>query len=114
MSKHNKEKDLMENLEELLEKKDKLEDLESNRVIPAVTAYNAHNYSIQELSPKAPDVVSKDEIKDFTKRYVEKLQELQRILYAQGKYSLLIVLQGMDAAGKDSAVRKIFSGVNPL
>lgn len=89
----NKDKDLMEDLEKLLDKKDKLEEIESRRVIPAVTAYNAHNYSIQELSPKVSELIDKNDIKKETKRYVERLQELQRILYAQGKYSLLIVLQ---------------------
>ena len=41
------------------------------------------------------------------------LRELQDVLYAQGKYSLLIVLQAMDAAGKDGTIDHIFSGVNP-
>jgi PPK2 family polyphosphate:nucleotide phosphotransferase len=42
-----------------------------------------------------------------------RLQELQDILYAQDKYSLLIVFQAMDAAGKDGTIKTVFSGINP-
>ena len=93
MNKKNKDKDLIEDLEKLLDKKDKLEEIESRRLIPAVTAYNAHNYSIQEISPKASELIDEDDIKKETEKYVDKFQELQRILYAQAKYGLLIVLQ---------------------
>lgn len=44
---------------------------------------------------------------------IQKLMKLQDILYAQDSYGLLIVIQGMDAAGKDSAIKHIMSGVNP-
>ncbi len=44
---------------------------------------------------------------------VERLAELQEKLYAQDVYSLLIVFQAMDAAGKDGAIRHVMSGVNP-
>jgi PPK2 family polyphosphate:nucleotide phosphotransferase len=45
---------------------------------------------------------------------VERLEERQELLHAQGEYALLIVLQGMDAAGKDGVVKHVMSGVNPL
>ncbi len=44
---------------------------------------------------------------------VEKLARLQEMLYAQDTYAVLVVLQAMDAAGKDSAVKHVMSGVNP-
>ena len=44
---------------------------------------------------------------------VERISELQRILYADGRHALLIVLQGRDASGKDGAIRKVFTAVNP-
>jgi PPK2 family polyphosphate:nucleotide phosphotransferase len=44
---------------------------------------------------------------------VKRLSDLQERLYAEGKWALLIVLQGMDAAGKDSIVAHVMSGVNP-
>ncbi|HEX4346561.1 MAG TPA: polyphosphate kinase 2 family protein [Vicinamibacterales bacterium] len=45
---------------------------------------------------------------------VHRLEERQALLYAQGEYSLLIVLQGLDTAGKDGIVKHVLSGVNPL
>lgn len=43
----------------------------------------------------------------------ERMQSLQERLFAEGKQSLLIVMQAMDTGGKDGAIRKVFSGVNP-
>jgi len=55
----------------------------------------------------------KQEGKDATDLNLRKLDELQEVLYAQAKYSVLIVLQAMDAGGKDGTIESIFSGVNP-
>src|SRR5580658_5565622 len=44
---------------------------------------------------------------------LNRLRELQLLLYADKRYSLLIVLQGLDAAGKDGTIRHVMSGVNP-
>jgi PPK2 family polyphosphate:nucleotide phosphotransferase len=44
---------------------------------------------------------------------LEKMDELQYRMYAENKHSLLIVLQGLDAAGKDGVVRHVLSGMNP-
>jgi PPK2 family polyphosphate:nucleotide phosphotransferase len=46
-------------------------------------------------------------------RIVERIADLQARLYAEEKRSLLVVLQGIDAAGKDSSVKHVFGGVNP-
>jgi PPK2 family polyphosphate:nucleotide phosphotransferase len=45
--------------------------------------------------------------------YVEKMEQMQYLMYAERKHSLLIVLQGLDAAGKDGVVRHILTGMNP-
>lgn len=68
---------------------------------------------LYEISPYPPKDLEKDDIKDKTKDLVDELKELQNMMYAENKWSLLIVLQGMDAAGKDGAVRKVFRKVNP-
>ncbi len=47
------------------------------------------------------------------KKSVKKLDRLQRLLYADDRYSLLLVFQAMDAAGKDGTIRAVMSGVNP-
>lgn len=54
----------------------------------------------------------KEAVKDLEKN-VERLRELQDVLYAQDEQSLLIVFQAMDAAGKDGAIEHVMSGVNP-
>jgi hypothetical protein len=46
-------------------------------------------------------------------RGVERLVSLQELLYAQDRWSLLLIFQGMDAAGKDSAIKHVMSGLNP-
>lgn len=56
---------------------------------------------------------SKHDAKGETKDLLRQLAELQVRLYAESRQSLLIVLQAMDAGGKDGAIRKVFSGVNP-
>jgi PPK2 family polyphosphate:nucleotide phosphotransferase len=56
---------------------------------------------------------SSEAAEDDLARNVEALVELQALLYAEGKSSLLIVLQGLDGAGKDGTIRHVFKGVNP-
>src|SRR5689334_13259859 len=48
-----------------------------------------------------------------TKAHVEQLRKLQDVLYADRRYALLVVLQALDAGGKDGTISHIFSGVNP-
>lgn len=55
---------------------------------------------------------SKEEIKKELKKTREEVAEWQDKLYAHGKYSVLICLQGMDTAGKDSLIREVFKGFN--
>jgi PPK2 family polyphosphate:nucleotide phosphotransferase len=52
---------------------------------------------------------NKKRLKDAT----EKLDDLQKALYAADRHSLLLVFQGMDAAGKDSTIRAVLDGINP-
>jgi PPK2 family polyphosphate:nucleotide phosphotransferase len=46
-------------------------------------------------------------------RNLQKMEQLQYLMYAESKHSLLIVLQGLDAAGKDGVVRHVLTGMNP-
>jgi PPK2 family polyphosphate:nucleotide phosphotransferase len=55
----------------------------------------------------------KADAESHTKKNIEKLEDLQFHLYADGSKSLLVVLQGIDGAGKDGVVRKVFSAFNP-
>jgi len=55
----------------------------------------------------------KDRAQDDLKKCVKELADLQDKLYAQDRWSLLLIFQAMDAAGKDSAIKHVFSGINP-
>lgn len=65
------------------------------------------------ISTKAPKEFDKKQIKEETENILEKLDELQNLLYAEGKHAVLAVLQGIDASGKDGAIRKVFGRLNP-
>lgn len=71
--------------------------LRLNKVDPAFTGkYTSHADAVQE-----------------TERHVQRLDALQYLLYADHQQSLLIVLQALDAGGKDGTIRHLFSGMNP-
>jgi polyphosphate kinase 2 (PPK2 family) len=57
---------------------------------------------------------SKEHAREILEDGVARLTELQEKLYAQDQWAILVVLQGMDAAGKDSTVKHVMSGMNPL
>jgi PPK2 family polyphosphate:nucleotide phosphotransferase len=54
-----------------------------------------------------------EEVKPILAEGVVRIEELQQRLYADGRWSVLIVLQGMDAGGKDGVIKHVMSGVNP-
>jgi PPK2 family polyphosphate:nucleotide phosphotransferase len=55
----------------------------------------------------------KEEAEEELKDNVDRLKDLQNVLYAEGKHALLIVLQAMDAGGKDGTIRHVMGGLNP-
>jgi PPK2 family polyphosphate:nucleotide phosphotransferase len=60
-----------------------------------------------------PCYKSKEHYREILAEHIEELSERQSLLYAFNRYSVLLVFQGMDAAGKDSAIKHVMSGVNP-
>ena len=56
---------------------------------------------------------SKTRYHELLDEHVKALSSLQRLHYASNRYALLLIFQGMDAAGKDGAIRHVMSGVNP-
>ena len=60
-----------------------------------------------------PFYKSKEQSHPLLSQQVEQLSALQDILYAYNRYSLLLIFQAMDAAGKDSAIKHVMSGINP-
>ncbi len=68
----------------------------------------------QDFSPSyKPDGVDKAQALGQLAQSVEELSGLQNVLYAQDTYAVLIIFQAMDAAGKDSTIKYVMSGVNP-
>jgi PPK2 family polyphosphate:nucleotide phosphotransferase len=65
--------------------------------------------SLNDISCRAPGEFDKEETNAQTAAILEELKELQNLLYAENKHSLLIVIQGMDAAGKDGLIRDVLS-----
>ena len=70
-------------------------------------------FLMKDFSTEYEGKLSKDDGKKMLAAEQEKLRELQERLYSDGSKSLLIVLQAMDAAGKDSLIKHVFGGVNP-
>lgn len=68
---------------------------------------------LAETSTRAPKEMDKDKIKKKTAEILDELNELQNLLYAESKHSLLIIIQGMDASGKDGVIRNVFGKLNP-
>jgi PPK2 family polyphosphate:nucleotide phosphotransferase len=54
----------------------------------------------------------KDDYRELLEEFREEIDDLQRMMYAQDRYSVLLIFQALDAAGKDSTIRHIMSGVN--
>lgn len=71
------------------------------------------NMKLKDISTRAPKDRDKEETKTITAGIIEKLNELQNLLFAESKHAVLVILQGMDASGKDGVIRKVFGTLNP-
>ncbi|GAA5220528.1 PPK2 family polyphosphate kinase [Membranihabitans marinus] len=68
---------------------------------------------LDKISTEAPKDLSKKKIKEKTEKMAEEIAELQITLLAEQKHSLLVVLQGMDASGKNSSAKAAFEQCSP-
>ena len=68
---------------------------------------------LKDISTDPPHGAQKDKIKKEFERILKDLDDLQNLLYAEGKHSILVVIQGMDASGKDGLTRDVFTSMNP-
>jgi len=71
------------------------------------------SFQYDQCLTTAKQVAKKKKLKSKLKKEINKLSELQRVMYADNRHSLLLVFQAMDAAGKDSTIRSVMSGINP-
>jgi PPK2 family polyphosphate:nucleotide phosphotransferase len=81
--------------------------LEQLRVAPGAPA------RLAERDPRDTLGLEKDEAEKRTKQLRDRIDELQYLLYAEAKRAVMLILQGVDASGKDGVIRRVFDGVNP-
>ena len=68
---------------------------------------------LSKISTRADKDLDKKITKEKTAQLLEELNELQNLLYAENKHSILVVIQGLDASGKDGVTKNVFGTLNP-
>jgi PPK2 family polyphosphate:nucleotide phosphotransferase len=68
---------------------------------------------LKDISTRAPKDFEKENTKKKTAQLLNELDDLQNLLFAEGRHSVLVVIQGLDASGKDGLIRDVFSVMNP-
>jgi len=68
---------------------------------------------LNAISTRAPKKLDKEKTKLKTAKLLAELDDLQNLLFAEAKHSVLVVIQGMDASGKDGLIRNVFGNLNP-
>lgn len=68
---------------------------------------------LKKIHTAAPRDARKEDCKAELNKILAELDELQNMLYAEGKHAILIIIQGMDASGKDGLTRDVFTSMNP-
>jgi len=71
------------------------------------------NIDLLQIPTRASEELSRKKLEKETEEMIQRIEELQENLFAEGKRSLLIVLQALDAGGKDGTVRTVFGSLNP-
>jgi PPK2 family polyphosphate:nucleotide phosphotransferase len=86
----------------------------ANRFLEPFTITDGRRFRLKDVDPDdTRGVQSKTRGAELLASGVERLRDLQGKLYAQGTWALLLIFQAMDAAGKDSTISHVMSGVNP-
>ena len=72
--------------------------------------------ALSDIDPREREAIpfSRPETGAATAADIAEIDRLQEVLYAQAKYALLVVQQGLDTSGKDGTIRRVFSPINPL
>ena len=88
----------------------------SQKFIKPYCVTDGEKFRLKDIDPDDTGPVTSDDkprAKELLEAGVEVLAELQDVLYAQDQWSVLLIFQAMDAAGKDGAIKHVMSGVNP-
>jgi PPK2 family polyphosphate:nucleotide phosphotransferase len=85
-----------------------------SRLVKSYLVEHGKDFSLKDVDPADTRGLDlKKEAQGLLEKGVAQMSDLQQKLYAQDRWALLLVFQGMDAAGKDSVIRHVMSGVNP-
>jgi len=74
---------------------------------------NPKRFNLADHDPRETAGFEKEEAESIAVAHTQRMTDLQLRLYAQHNWALLIILQGVDAAGKDSAIKRVMAGLNP-
>jgi PPK2 family polyphosphate:nucleotide phosphotransferase len=75
---------------------------------------SGHGFRLKDFNPgDTHEFKSKEHATEMLEHSLERLSEMQNLLYAQSEWALLLIFQAMDAAGKDGTIKHVMSGVNP-
>jgi PPK2 family polyphosphate:nucleotide phosphotransferase len=88
----------------------------SQKFVAPYCVTDGKKFRLKDIDPNnTGEVTSEDKprAKELLESGVEVLAELQDVLYAQDQWSILLIFQAMDAAGKDGAIKHVMSGINP-
>lgn len=85
----------------------------TKEILKDMLAVPERKHLVTDFDPSYTAGLSKQEAKEQLARDIKTLSELQSMLYAQDRYSVLIIFQAMDAAGKDGTIKHVMSGINP-
>jgi PPK2 family polyphosphate:nucleotide phosphotransferase len=82
-------------------------------MVCGINTFFMSKIKLKDIDTLPPHKAHKDEIKKEFDEILNDLDDLQNLLYAENKHSILIVIQGMDASGKDGLTRDVFTSMNP-
>lgn len=82
-------------------------------IVKKLMAQPGEKHKISDYDHAYTADISKNDAEDKMKDTIKKLRKLQNKLYAFDKYTVLIIFQAMDAAGKDGTIKHVMSGINP-
>jgi polyphosphate kinase 2 (PPK2 family) len=88
----------------------------SQKFVAPYCVTDGKKFRLKDIDPNDTGQVTpedKPRAKELLESGVEVLAELQDVLYAQDQWSILLIFQAMDAAGKDGAIKHVMSGINP-
>jgi PPK2 family polyphosphate:nucleotide phosphotransferase len=93
---------------------DPTDDRRLRHLVERYAISHGRHFRLKDIDPDdTGNVDSKDEAARWLEYGVRRLEELQEKLYARSTWSLLLIFQAMDAAGKDGTIKHVMSGVNP-